>query len=108
MEHWTRELTADEVMRRLQMAGLAAGVVNNAPDLLANPQLTANNFFETVNHPTLGEIGLDSSPIRLSRTPARHYHAPPTLGEDNAYVYGELLGLSTKQIADYAAREIIY
>ena len=101
-------MTATEVVRRLQTAGLAAGVVNNARDLLADPQLTANGFFEGFNHPELGEIGLDRSPIRLSRTPAQRYRPPPTLGEDNAAVYGELLGLSSRQIVDYAAREIIY
>ena len=108
LERWTQGLTALEVMKRLQTAGLAAGVLNNAPDLLADPQLTANGFFQQVNHPEFGEIGLERSPIRLSRSPAPGYRPPPTLGEDNTAVYGELLGLTTKQIMDYAAREIIY
>jgi benzylsuccinate CoA-transferase BbsF subunit len=31
----------------------------------------------------------------------------PTLGQDEAYVFGELLGLSSAQRADLEAREVI-
>jgi len=108
LEDWTRELDAPEAMRRWQAAGLAAAAVNHAPDLLADPQLNANGFFQRVNHPDFGEIGLDGSPIRLSRSPAQAYRPPPELGADNARVYGELLGLSAGQIADLSTREVIY
>jgi crotonobetainyl-CoA:carnitine CoA-transferase CaiB-like acyl-CoA transferase len=108
LEQWTLNLTAPEVMGRLQTAGLTAGAVNNASDLLADPQLTANGFFQSVNHPEFGEVKMEGSPIRLSRTTARRYRPPPALGADNAAIYGELLGLSSKQIADYEARKVIY
>lgn len=108
LEIWTRGVNAHEVMRRFQAAGLAAGVIEDTQDLLLNPQLAANGFFQTMNHPMYGDIKLDRPPIRLEDTPARFYRQPPTLGQDNDYIFGNLLGLSAKQIAEYVKREIIF
>jgi len=50
-------------------------------------------------------------PVKLSETPSyigglmdRH---GPNYGEDNDYVYGELLGLSAREIADLAEAGVI-
>jgi crotonobetainyl-CoA:carnitine CoA-transferase CaiB-like acyl-CoA transferase len=35
------------------------------------------------------------------------WRAAPTIGQDNEYVFGELLGMSSQQIADLLERKII-
>ena len=34
--------------------------------------------------------------------------ASPTIGQDNEYVYGELLGMSRREISDLVDRKVIY
>jgi crotonobetainyl-CoA:carnitine CoA-transferase CaiB-like acyl-CoA transferase len=34
--------------------------------------------------------------------------ASPTIGQDNEYVYGELLGMSSRGISDLVDRKVIY
>ena len=44
---------------------------------------------------------------KLSRTPGEVRHAGQMLGESNALVYGELLGMTPQEIDDLAARGVI-
>ncbi|MGD9115920.1 MAG: CoA transferase [Dehalococcoidia bacterium] len=95
---WTQKHTAEEVMSLLQRHGIAAGVVRDARDLARDPQLEARGFFVELEHPELGKTIADASPIKLSATPPVYNRAAPLLGQDNDYVYGELLGLSQTEI----------
>ena len=91
---WTSKHTAEEAMALLQGEGVAAGVVQDASDLAKDPQLKGRGFFVELDKATS-----DAVPIRLLETPARYIRAAPTLGRDNDYVYGELLGMSEGELA---------
>lgn len=107
IEKWTAKRTAKSIVQSLQRAGVSAGVVQNAEDLAKDPQLLARNFFESVNHPAIGETKTDTSPINFINSPKGPWKASPLLGEDNHYVYKELLGLSEDTIFSYIDRGII-
>ncbi len=98
VEGWTRGHTAEEVMALLQGQGVAAGVVQDASDLANDPQLRSRGFFVELDHPELGRTISDATPIKLSETPAKYSRAAPMQGQDNDYVYGELLGMSEDEI----------
>jgi benzylsuccinate CoA-transferase BbsF subunit len=104
---WTQEHTAEEVMVLLQKQGVAAGVVQNARDLAQDPQLKERGFFVELDHPEMGKTIADASPIRLSDTPPQYTRPAPLLGQDNNYVYGELLGLSQNEIDGLKERGVI-
>lgn len=106
VEAWTEQHSAEEVMDSLQKAGIAAGVVQNAADLAADPQLRSRGFFIELNHTTVGRTLADGSPIRLSDTPAIYRCAAPTLGRDNDYVYQTLLGISKEDLERLVAEEV--
>jgi len=101
---WTKRHTAEEVMTRLQENGVAAGVVQDAADLAGDPQLKARGFF--IDQLEIGKL-VDASPIRLSETPAAYNRPAPTRGWDNDYVYGQLLGLSEKEMAKLREKGVI-
>jgi benzylsuccinate CoA-transferase BbsF subunit len=101
---WTQERTAEEVMSRLQENGVAAGAVQDAADLAGDPQLKERGFF--VNKPEIGKF-VDATPIRLSQSPAEYKRAAPSQGQDNDYVYGKLLGMSEKEMADLREKGVI-
>jgi benzylsuccinate CoA-transferase BbsF subunit len=107
IEVWTKNHTAEEVMARLQKQGVAAGVVQDARDLAQDPQLKERGFFIELDHPEMGKTVPDASPIRLSDTPAGYTRAAPLPGQDNDYVYGELLGLSEAEMAELKKQGVI-
>ena len=107
VEGWTSEHTAEEVMALLQEQGVAAGVVQDASDLANDPQLKERGFFIELGHPELGKTISDAAPIRLSDTPARYIRAAPILGQDNDYVYGELLGMNGDEVAELSEQGIV-
>ncbi len=100
---WTSERDAAEVMRTLQAAGVAAGVVQTIADLAADPHLAARGVFETVRHATRGSVVATGVPLGLTATPVRTGLAGQAIGHDHAYVFGEILGMTTDEIVTLTA-----
>jgi crotonobetainyl-CoA:carnitine CoA-transferase CaiB-like acyl-CoA transferase len=107
IEQWTAQRTPEEIVRGLQEAGVSAGVVQNAEDLARDPQLMAGDFFIHLEHPILGCATSDRSPIRFEEDSKVGWKAAPIFGEDNRYVYLELLGLKEDDLSSYIERGII-
>jgi crotonobetainyl-CoA:carnitine CoA-transferase CaiB-like acyl-CoA transferase len=107
IRHWMATRTAESVVKCLQQVGVAAGVVQNAEDLAKDPQLIANNFFTSLDHPVLGEIKTDTYPIAYKNYRHTPRKASPLLGEANQYVFGELLGMPEATIQSYIQQGII-
>jgi benzylsuccinate CoA-transferase BbsF subunit len=99
MTAWTSQLPAQEVMARLQRAGVSAAMVHNAQTLDADPQLAHRQHYARLQHPRIGANVIDNYGFRLSATPGRIESSSPLLGQHNAYVLGELLGLSSADMA---------
>ena len=107
LEEWTVQHRAEEVVQLLQEAGVPAGVVQDAEDLAHDPHLAANGFFISTEHPVLGKISSDRSPIQFEEAPETQWKAAPLLGEDNSYVFKELLGFSEEEFTSCTKRGII-
>ena len=107
LERWTNTLRCEEVVELLQEAGIAAGIVQNAEDLAADPHLGVNAFFQPVDHPVLGRVMSERSPIRMGSNAQEGFKAAPMLGEDNRYVFEELLHFTEDEVATYIERGII-
>lgn len=107
LSEWTRQLTAGEVMARLQAAGLRAGVVNGIPELFTDPQLGHRGLWWALRHAEIGEYHAKAPPFILSRTPARPGRPAPCLGEHNEMVLREILGLSDDEIERLRADGVI-
>ena len=64
---WTRGLEAEEVMTRLQAAGVPAGVVKNAGEIYGDRQLRRRNLFWPLPH---SEIGTSRTWVQALKCPA--------------------------------------
>ena len=104
---WTVKHTAEELVRLLQEAGVPAGVVQNAEDLAGDPQLRARDYFVQLEHPVLGSTISDASPIRFTDSTTANWKAAPLLGEDNRYVYIDLLCLKESELSSYLEKGIV-
>src|SRR5207253_4861209 len=67
---WTRGRDAHALMEELQAHGIAAGVVQDARDLVENdPHLRARGYWDRVEHPVAGAFDHEGVVARLSDTP---------------------------------------
>ena len=106
IEAWTRGRTPQDVMETLQAAGVPAGVVNRLSDLFADPQLIHRRIWRALPHPELEHFHYEAPPFVLSETPAE-LRRSPLLGEHNARVYREILGLPDEEIERLTADGVI-
>jgi crotonobetainyl-CoA:carnitine CoA-transferase CaiB-like acyl-CoA transferase len=109
---WTRSRDAYEAMLALQRAGVPAGVCQTAGDRCdRDPQLAALSWLTEVAGTKIGRWPLAEVPVKLSESPAyiggRLDRGAPGYGEDNHYVYGELLGMSPAEIEALAEDGVI-
>jgi benzylsuccinate CoA-transferase BbsF subunit len=94
---WTVNHTAEDVMNRLQKAGVPAGVVANTADAYRDPQLRKRNIYWQMNHPEMGLFTHLGQSFRLSKTPSKPFSPSPLLGEHTEQVCTEMLGMSDEE-----------
>jgi crotonobetainyl-CoA:carnitine CoA-transferase CaiB-like acyl-CoA transferase len=109
---WTASQDAPQAMLTLQSAGVPAGVCQTAQDRCDHdPQLAALSWLTEVTGTKIGRWPLAEVPIKFSESPAhiggRIDRGAPGYGEDNEYVYGELLGMSTAETKQMAEDGVI-
>jgi hypothetical protein len=109
---WTRSRDAYETMLALQRAGVPAGVCQTAEDRCDHdPQLAALSWLTEVTGTKIGRWPLAEVPVKLSESPTyiggRIDRGAPGYGEDNEYVYGDLLGMSSQEIKALAEQGVI-
>jgi len=101
---WTRNFTAEELMEKLQAAGVAAGVVKNAADIQDDPQLAHRHYFWQLDHPEIGMHSYDGAGFILSKTPAEIKRPSPLMGQHTEYVCREILGMSDEEFVEFLSQ----
>ena len=99
ISQWTRSLEPQQVMRLLQEKSVAAGPVMDQRDAYADPHLNERGAFEEAYQEDTGRHLYPGAPYKMSETPSKIRRGPVRLGEDNEYVYQELLGYSAEEYA---------
>jgi benzylsuccinate CoA-transferase BbsF subunit len=98
-----RKFTTTEVFELMQSFGVPCGIVQSPEAMRADPQLAHRGHYWTLQHPTMGLRTYDGPAFRLSKTPTELTKAAPCMGEDNEYVFRELLGLSEDEFYELLA-----
>jgi benzylsuccinate CoA-transferase BbsF subunit len=108
IEGWSAGLSPAAATELLQAAGVPAAPSATYAELLADPHLAERGLFGRVPHPMLprGAVVV-GAPWLMTPPTATNLEPAPRLGQHNSYVYGELLGLSDDEIADYVERGVI-
>ncbi len=115
---WTKPQESEALMDTLQAAGVPAGIVSQGQDLHDSRHLKSRNFFQDTRY-WEAERGIKATewvegesvswtiPARMSETPIA-FGKYSNIGEDNSYVFGELLGMPAEEIATLEAAGVIY
>lgn len=100
---WVSTLPVAEAVRVLRTAGGIAGPINGIDQLMAWPHLTAREMLVPLEHPQAGPVPATVAanfPLRFSAAETGYGSPAPVPGQDNAAVYGGLLGLSDEERQD--------
>lgn len=100
---WTATRTREEIEGALAAAGVPCGAVAGIDEVVASVQLRARDMFVEVPHAVLGRAVVTGIPVKLDGTPGTIRRGSPVAGQDNARVYGELLGLDADALAALSA-----
>jgi len=104
---WVSRHTAEQAMQVFEAAEVAAALIYDAQQLLADEHLRARGSFITVNDPDLGPMTVHAPVAVLTETPGRVEHLGRALGADNDAVYRDLLGLEPDRLAALRVAGII-
>jgi benzylsuccinate CoA-transferase BbsF subunit len=107
LSQWTREFDDYELAKRLQERGVAAAPVLNVADLLKDPHYRARGTFIEVEHPLGFEETLYGAYVKTSRTEV-NVRPGPAMGQDNDYVFRELLELPEQRYRQLIDDQVIY
>ena len=108
LTEWLAVCNADVTAERLQRAGVCAHVSWSMEDIARDPHLRARGATVEVSASDVPPRLAVGAPARFSKThDVGIRRLTPALGQDEDYVFGELLGLSSAQRADLERREVI-
>jgi benzylsuccinate CoA-transferase BbsF subunit len=108
IEAWTALCPSDETAARLQAHGIAATTTLEPGELVCDPHLQARAFTSQVERLDGGVQPVLGVPWLIEAQRPNAYRRPPRLGEDNEYVFRELLGLDTAEYSRLVAEQVIY
>jgi crotonobetainyl-CoA:carnitine CoA-transferase CaiB-like acyl-CoA transferase len=107
---WVGNITVAEAVQTLRTAGGIAGAINGIDALKTWPHLAAREMLVPLQHPQHGDVPetvAAAFPLGFSEGGAGYASSAPLPGQDNASVYGELLGLTANKCAELKKAGVI-
>ena len=106
-QQWIATKSAEEVMTRLQSAGVPAGIVQTGADLLKDPQLRHRNYFAAFPDSLIGPFEIPRSGILFQGMTEAPLRLPNRFGADNDQIIGEILGYDKATIDGWRSEEVL-
>ena len=108
IEAWTIQRSVDEVDGAMIDAGVPAGRIYRAAEMLDDPHFKAREAIVEIDHPRWGKLPMQNAFPKLSATPSSvRRPASQSVGQDNAEIYAERLGLTLGDLAKLRESGII-
>src|ERR671938_555550 len=104
---WTSRRNAEEVLDIMKEAGVPAGKLFTAEDMLSDEQYAAREDIVEVEDPDIGPFPMQNVVPRLSETPGGVRWTGPKLGQHNQEIYTQVLGMSEEDLDALRERGIV-
>ncbi|HEY7294477.1 MAG TPA: CoA transferase, partial [Dehalococcoidia bacterium] len=104
---WIAARDFDDAFASLDAADVPAGPIMNAAQIVADPHINAREDIVSVDHPRIGPLKMPGIVPKFSATPGAVQWPGPELGEHNAAVYGELLGMNEAALRSLHERGVL-
>ena len=85
-----RDASVSEWLSKLDEAEIPCGPIQNFEQVFSMPTVKEREMLVKMDHPTIGEIPLVGSPLKMSDTPVEYRLHPPLMGEHTEDVLREL------------------
>lgn len=100
IEEWTKTLTVQQVEDLMIAHSIPAGKIYRAPEMIDDPHFQAREAIVEVETTRWGTLKMQNAFPKMSDTPSTiRSPAPERVGQDNAQVYGDLLGMDAAELA---------
>ena len=104
---WVADQKRDELAREGQDLHIPVFPVRDMQEVVESDQYRERGFLVNIDHPATGPITYPGAPFKFSATPWQVRSPAPQLGQHNAEVYGERLGLSAERIEQLRQQGVI-
>ena len=108
VEDWTSAQNAEAAADALQRAGVSAHVSYTIHDVVHDRHLRERGMVIDVEDVNGDSRAALSVPVRFSRSTTGLDRGTPQLGEDEDYVFGELLGIGAAERSELVEARVIY
>ncbi|MCQ6267347.1 CoA transferase [Fictibacillus sp. WQ 8-8] len=98
--------TRKEWKEQFDREGIPSGPINTIKEMFENPQVKERDMVIEMDHPSVKNLRLTGSPLKLSKTPVTMRKYPPLYGEHTDSVLLQM-GYSKEEIADFKLNKII-
>jgi CoA:oxalate CoA-transferase len=98
VEAWTSTLTKNEAFALMRKYKVPSAPVRDLAEVANDPHMHTRGMLEHIDHPDLGKIVVPTSPLRFHGADRVKTTPSPQIGQHNAEVYGDWLGLSQAEI----------
>ena len=108
IEQWLAGVESDDVaLRALEQAHVPVAPVLSVPEAMAHPHLIARQTVRTVTDRAFGPVKVPGMPLRFSAFPEMLDLQADFLGESNARVLRDYLGMSDADVARLAKEGVL-
>lgn len=100
IEQWAAPLAVDEVVQRLEAAGVPAAPIWNIAQALGSAQAQARGLLQPVQDERLPGLRLPTQPVRFNGAAPNRAGRAPALGEHTEGLLASLLGCGASKLAE--------
>jgi len=108
VERWSGTREAEAASAALQKVGVAAHLSCTAQDIVDDPHLRERGMVVDVTDMAGNTRAALSVPVRFSKSTTGLDRGTPRLGEDEEYVFGQLLGIGAEERTALIDQRVIY
>jgi crotonobetainyl-CoA:carnitine CoA-transferase CaiB-like acyl-CoA transferase len=98
VSEWSQTQESGVLLDMLEQAGVPAGNINKASDILKDPHVAERGSIAWAEAPGIGTVPMPNVTPRLSRTPGSIRTTGPKLGEHTESVLRDLLGYDPEHV----------
>lgn len=95
---WTKTLDKDDLLDISRKHGFPCAPVRGLDEVVNDEHLHERGMLKWMDHPDLGRIALQNSPLRFHDSPLMPIEPSADLGAHNREVFGEWLGIAADEL----------
>lgn len=107
VSHWTLSQKRADLVTALQAVRVPCAPVKELPEVVADENMWDRGMLREIDHPELGTLTVNHSPLLFGREGRGDLAPSPALGQHTDDVLGEVLGYTREQLDELRQQEVI-